>query len=140
MKKLSQWLDEFVQSGAKPTEVEEWPQNTEKKNYKHLLTITFLDGCENEYAFKMILDTYYETAMTVEQFKNLFTRECGDYKYITTPTYQFLAPDNPEGYAPAVLGYDSNNDCFCDNVSNLSSLTLEDLHDTGRNSDNQDNN
>lgn len=135
MKKLSQWLDEFVQSGADPLEVEEWPQNTEKKDYKHLLRITFSDGCETEYIFKMILNTDYETAMTDEQFKGLFTKGFGDYEYIEIPTYQY---ENTEDYAPALLGYDSDNDYFYDYVSTMT-LTLVDLHDVGRESTDQDN-
>ena len=104
MKKLSQWLDEFVKSGADPVDVPEWPQNTEKKDYKHSLAITFADKSENQYSYRVILDTDYETAMTAEQFKNLFTQEFGGYDYITKSTYQYRHPENPEGYAPAVLG------------------------------------
>lgn len=136
MKKLSQWLDEFVQNGADPVEVEEWPQNIEKKDYRHLLQITFSDGCETEYLFKMILDTNYETAMTAEQFKGLFTKGFGDYNYITIPTYQY---ENTADYAPALLGYDSDNDNFFDFVSTMT-LTLVELHDVGRESDDQNNN
>lgn len=139
MKKLSQWLDEFVTNGADPAEVEEWPQSIEEKDYKHLLDIIFLDGCDNQYLYKMVLNTDYETAMTLEQFKGLFTKEYESYNYTTVPTYQYRSSENPEGYAPAVLGYNSDYDNFFDIVS-TNTLTLVELHDVGRNSTNQDNN
>ena len=139
MKKLSQWLDEFVTNGADPAEVEDWPQNTEEKDYKHLLQITFLDGCDNQYAYRVILNTDYETAMTAEQFKNLFTKEFESFDVITVPTYQYRHPDNPEGYAPAVLGYNSDSDNFYDYVS-TNTLTLSEFRDMGRESNDQENN